>query len=126
MFLAIAADGIVTIILFLRFQMFREIRGRMLPLCILTSVHTLLIPLFMIAEAYSSDRPNIITAADVLRGLYLFSPLVLLLFGIIYPIVLDERSLMNRPLGISCFIFAANILIQGVLVLAVLALTFSG
>ena len=31
MFLAIAADGIVTIILFLRFQMFREIRGRMLP-----------------------------------------------------------------------------------------------
>ena len=126
MFLAIAADGIVTIILFLRFQMFREIRGRMLPLCILTSVHTLLIPLFMIAEAYSSDRPNIITAADVLRGLYLFSPLVLLLFGIIYPIVLDERSRMNRPLGISCFIFAANILIQGVLVLAVLALTFSG
>ena len=126
MFLAIAADGIVTIILFLRFQMFREIRGRMLPLCILTSIHTLLIPLFMIAEAYSSDRPNIITAADVLRGLYLFSPLVLLLFGIIYPIVLDERSRMNRPLGISCFIFAANILIQGVLVLAVLALTFSG
>ena len=126
MFLAIAADGIVTIILFLRFQMFREIRGRMLPLCILTSIHTLLIPLFMIAEAYSSDRPNIITAADVLRGLYLFSPLVLLLFGIIYPIVLDERSRMNRPLGISCFIFAANILIQGVLVLTVLALTFSG
>ena len=126
MFLAIAADGIVTIILFLRFQMFREIRGRMLPLCILTSVHTLLIPLYMIFEAYRSGRPNIATAADVLGGLYLISPLVLLLFSIIYPIVLDERSRMNRPLGISCFIFAANILIQGVLVLAVLALTFSG
>ncbi len=123
---AIIADGIVTVILFLRFQEFREIRGRMLPLCILTSVHTLLIPLFMITEAYSSGRPNIITAADVLRWFYLFSPLVLLLFGIIYMIALAENSRMPRPLGISCFIFAANTLLQGVLVLAVLALVFRG
>ena len=123
---AIMADAIVTYILFLRFQEFREIRGRLLPLCILTSVHTILIPSFMIADAYRSGRPNINAAADVLCGLYLFSPLVLLLFSIIYPIVLDERHRMNRPLGISCLIFAANILIQGVLVLAVLALTFSG
>lgn len=123
---AIMADGIVTIILFLRFQKFREIRRRLLPLCILTSVHTLLIPLFMIADACRSGRPIINTVADVLGGFYLFSPLVLLLFSIIYPIVLDERSRMNRPLGISCCIFAANILIQGVLVLAVLALTFRG
>ena len=80
---AILADGIVTYILFIRFQKFREIRGRQLPLCILTSLHTLLIPLFIIAEAYRSGRPYINTVADVLRGLYLFSPLVLLLFGII-------------------------------------------
>ena len=123
---AIMADGIVTIILFLRFQKFREIRRRLLPLCILTSVHTLLFLLYMIFEAYRSGRSNTNAAADVLCGLYFFSPLVLLLFSIIYPIVLDERSRMNRPLGISCCIFAANILIQGVLVLAVLALTFRG
>ena len=123
---AIMADAIVTYILFLRFQEFREIRGRLLPLCILTSVHTILIPSFMIADAYRSGRPNIATAADVLGGLYLISPLVLLLFSIIYPIVLDERSRMNRPLGISCLIFAANILIQGVLVLAVLVCTYGG
>ena len=123
---AILADGIVTYILFIRFQKFREIRGRQLPLCILTSLHTLLVPLFIIAEAYRSGRPYINTVADVLRGLYLFSPLVLLLFGIIYMIALAESSHMPRPLGISCFIFAANILLQGVLVLAVLALTFRG
>ena len=63
---------------------------------------------------------------NLLCGLYLFSPLVLLLFSIIYPIVLDERHRMNRPLGISCLIFAANILIQGVLVLAVLVCTYGG
>ena len=123
---AIMADAIVTYILFLRFQEFREIRGRLLPLCILTSVHTLLFLLYMIFEAYRSGRSIINTAADVLCGLYLFSPLVLLLFSIIYPIVLDERHRMNRPLGISCLIFAANILIQGVLVLAVLVCTYGG
>jgi hypothetical protein len=123
---AIMADVIVTMILFLRFQKLREIRGRLLPLCILTSVHTFLFLLYMIFEAYRSGRSNINAAADVLCGLYFFSPLVLLLFSIIYPIVLVERHRMNRPLGISCFIFAANILLQGGVVLAFLACTFRG
>jgi di/tricarboxylate transporter len=51
-----------------------------------------------------------------------FSPLVLLLFGMIYTAALSEFSRMTRHLGISCFIFIANIILQGVLVLVLAVL----
>ena len=99
----------------------KETRRKLLPLCILTSVHTLLFLLYMIFEAYRSGRSNINATADVLCRLYLFSPLVLLLFSIIYPIVLVERHRMNRFLGAAAAIYTVNLLIQAVIAFLVWA-----
>ena len=107
----IAADGIAASIIFAFFARSREIRGRMLPLGILTLLHAILVLLCLCCDSGAIVR--------VLRELYFFSPLVLLLFGIIYTGVLSELSRMTRHLGISCFIFIANIILQGLMTIVV-------
>ena len=107
---ATVLDGIATFILFTIWHARREIRGRLLPLWILTSVHTLL-SLFV---CFNFCEP----VADVLGDLFSWAIPVLFLFGIIYLIALSEHSRMTRHLGLSCFLFAANWLVQGLLFLA--------
>ena len=107
----IATDGIAALILFAFFGRCREIRGRVLPLCVLTLLHAILVLLCLCCDSGA--------VFEVLRALYFFSPLVLLLFGIIYTGVLSELSRMTRHLGISCFIFIANIILQGLMTIVV-------
>ena len=107
----IAADGIAALILAAIWHARREIRGRVLPLGILTLLHAILVLLCLCCDSGA--------VVGVLRALYFFSPLVLLLFGIIYTGVLSELSRMTRHLGISGFIFIANIILQGLMTIVV-------
>ena len=107
----IVADGIAALILAAIWHARREIRGRVLPLCVLTLLHAILVLLCLCCDSGA--------VFEVLRALYFFSPLVLLLFGIIYTGVLSELSRMTRHLGISCFIFIANIILQGLMTIVV-------
>lgn len=110
--IAVVADGIAAFILFAFFHRYCEIRGRLLPFCILTLAHAILILL-----CNYGDYKVIVRA---LRDLYFFSPLVLLLFFLIYTTVLSERSRkMTRPLKISGFVFCVNIIFQGLLTIVV-------
>ena len=107
----IVADGIAALILTAIWCAPRKIRWRVLPLCLLTLVHAILVLLCICCDSGA--------IVGVLRALYFFSPLVLLLFGIIYTGVLSELSRMTRHLGISCFIFIANIILQGLMTIVV-------
>lgn len=104
--IGIAADGIAAL-----WCARREIHGRVLPLGILTLLHAILVLLCLYCDSNAIVR--------VLRALFFFSPLVLLLFGMIYTAALSEFSRMTRHLGISCFIFITNIILQGLLTIVV-------
>ena len=110
--IAVVADGIAAFILFAFFGLSREIRWRLLPLCVLTLLHAILILLCVYCDAKAVIK--------ILRDFYFFAPLVLLLFYQIYTIVLSELSRKPRPLGISGFVFCANFIIQGLLAFIVL------
>ena len=107
----IVADGIAALILAAIWHARREIRGRVLPLCVLTLLHAILVLLCLCCDSGAIVR--------VLRALFFFSPLVLLVFGLIYLSVLSEISRMTRQLGVSCFIFNANIILQGLMTIVV-------
>ena len=103
-----AIDGIVTFVLFLIWQNEREIRGRLLPLCLLTLLHALLFPLMAVCDALHAR----FFADYILGGIYLFSTPVLLVFVIMYSIRLSNRSRMTRLLEISTVIFIINLVVQ--------------
>ena len=107
----IAADWIIALILAAIWCARREIRGRVLPLCVLTLLHAILVLLCLYCDSG--------TIVGVLRELYFFSPPFLLLFGMIYTAAMSELSRMTRHLGISCFIFIANIILQGLMTIVV-------
>ena len=111
--IGITADGIAAFILFAFFGRCREIRGRLLPFCILTLIHGVLV--------FLCNDCDVRAVVKVLRDLYFFSPLVLLLFYLIYTIVLSEYAHipMTRPLKISGFVFCANTIFQGLLTIVV-------
>ena len=104
---ATVIDGIVTFVLFLFYQNKREIRGRLLPLCVLTLVHALLFPLMLVCNSLHASYLE-----NILGGSLLFSPPVLLVFIILYSIRLSNRSRMTRLLEISTVIFIFNFVIQ--------------
>ena len=105
---ATAIDGIVTFVLFLIWQNEREIRGRLLPLCVLTLLHAILFPLMLVCESLHAR----FLAEYILGGILLFSTPVMLVFIIVYSIKLSNRSRMTRPLGISTVIFIINLVVQ--------------
>ena len=111
MILVITAGGITTFVLFTIWHAHREIRGRVLPLWILTLVHTLL---FLLSVCLYFCEP----VANVLGDLFFWGIPVLFLFGIIYTIAMSEHTRMTRHLALSCVVFTASFLIQGLLVLA--------
>ena len=104
---ATAIDGIVAFVLFLIWQNEQEIRGRLLPLCLLTLVHALLFPAMMVCDSLHARF-----AEYILGGILLFSTPVLLVFIIMYSINLSNRSRMTRLLEISTVIFILNLVIQ--------------
>lgn len=106
---ATVIDGIVTFVLFLIWQNEREIRGRLLPLCVLTLLHALLFPAMMLCYALHA---TFFAGNNILWDIYLFSTPVLLVFIIMYSINLSNRSRMIRPLGISTVIFIINLVVQ--------------
>lgn len=108
---ATAIDGIVTFVLFLIWQNEREIRGRLLPLCLLTLLHALLVPAMLVSDALHAS----FFADYILGGIYLFSTPVLLVFIIMYSIRLSNRSRMTRLLEISTVIFIVNLVVQALL-----------
>ena len=105
---ATATDGIVTFVLFLIWQNERDIRGRLLPLCVLTLLHALLFPLMLVCDSLHAR----FLAEYILGGILLFSPPVMLVFIILYSIRLSNRSRMTRLLEISTVIFIFNLVIQ--------------
>ena len=107
----IVADGIAALILAAIWHARREIRGRMLPLGILILLHAILVLLCLCCDSGA--------IVGVLRALFFLSPLVLLLFGMIYTAALSELSRMTRHLGISCFVFIANAILQGLMTIVV-------
>ena len=109
--IGIAADGIAALILTAIWCARREIRRRVLPFGILILLHAILVLLCLCCDSGA--------IVGGLRALYFFSPLVLLLFGMIYTGVLSELSRMTRHLGISCFVFIANTILQGLLTIVV-------
>lgn len=109
MVFATVIDGIVAFILFLIWQNEREIRGRLLPLCVLTLLHALLYPAMMLCYALHA---TFFAGNNILWDIYLFSTPVLLVFIIMYSIRLSNRSRMTRPLGISTVIFIINLVVQ--------------
>ena len=106
----IAADGIAASILTAIWCARREIRGRLLPLCVLTLLHALLVPLMLVSDALHARF-----AEYILGGIYLFSTPVLLVFIILYSISLSNRSRMTRLLEISTVIFIINLVVQALL-----------
>ena len=107
---ATALDGIVAFVLFLIWQNEQEIRGRLLPLCVLTLLHALLFPLMMVCDSLHANYLE-----NILGGIYLFSTPVLLVFIIMYSIKLTNRSRMTRLLEISTVIFIVNLVVQALL-----------
>ena len=107
---ATVIDGIVTFVLFLIWQNERDIRGRLLPLCLLTLLHALLVPAMLVSDALHARFFEYI-----LGGGYLFSTPVLLVFIILYSIRLSNRSRMTRLLEISTVIFIVNLVVQALL-----------
>ena len=104
---ATVTDGIVTFVFFLFWQNEREIRGRLLPICVLTLLHALLFPLMLVCDSLHASYLE-----NILGGILLFSPPVLLVFIILYSIRLSNRSRMTRLLEISTVIFIFNLVIQ--------------
>ena len=107
---ATVIDGIVTFVLFLIWQNERDIRGRLLPLCVLTLLHALLVPSMLVCDSLHARF-----AEYILGGIYLFSTPVLLVFIILYSIRLSNRSRMTRLLEISTVIFIVNLVVQALL-----------
>ena len=107
---ATVIDGIVTFVLFLIWQNERDIRGRLLPLCLLTLLHALLVPLMLVSDALHARFFEYILGSS-----YLFSTPVLLFFIILYSISLSNRSCMTRLLEISTVIFIINLVVQALL-----------
>ena len=108
---ATVIDGIVAFVLFLIWQNERDIRGRLLPLCVLTLLHALLVPLMLVCDSLHAR----FFAEYILGGIYLFSTPVLLVFVILYSIRLSNRSRMTRLLEISTVIFIINLVVQALL-----------
>jgi len=106
---ATVIDGIVTFVLFLIYQNEQEIRGRLLPLCVLTLLHALLYPTMMLCYALHA---TFFEENNILWGIYLFSTPVLLVFIIMYSIMLSNQSRMTRLLEISTVIFIVNLVVQ--------------
>ena len=99
------------------------IGGRLFPLWILTILHMLLFPLLYVIPPDFLQPPAIAPIDNIRPGpVYQFlvsailvSPLVLFLFALIYGFALSNMEHTDRPLKIAFILFAANVLVQGLI-----------
>ena len=109
------AGVIATIILFNIWKNNWEIRGRVLPLWILTLLHTLSFLLFYCMMNMHRGLAEI--AGIILGWIYLCGSPVFLLFILIYATVLGIMDRMTRQIGLAAAIFAGNVILQPLLVI---------
>ncbi len=110
-------DFFFTVIFFAFYCKYREMRGRLLPLWLLTLLHTILFPL---SDCIPFDKVKSLggiveRAFDIALAVYFLAPPILFLFVLIYAIALGVKSRMNRRIGLAACLFAVNSLIQGFL-----------
>ena len=104
------AGGIATIILFNIWKDNWEIRGRVLPLWILTLLHTLS---FLLFSCMMNMHRGLAEIAGIILGwIYLCGIPVFLLFILIYATVLGIMDRMTRQIGFAAAIFAGNVILQ--------------
>lgn len=104
------AGGIATIILFNIWKDNWEIRGRVLPLWILTLLHTLS---FLLFSCMMNMHRGLAEIAGIILGwIYLCGIPVFLLFILIYATVLGIMNRMTRQIGLAAAIFAGNVILQ--------------
>ena len=104
------AGVIATIILFNIWKDNWEIRGRVLPLWILTLLHTLS---FLLFSCMMNMHRGLAEFAGIILGwIYLCGIPVFLLFILIYATVLGIMDRMTRQIGIAAAIFAGNVILQ--------------
>lgn len=104
------AGGIATIILFNIWKDNWEIRGRVLPLWILTLLHTLS---FLLFSCMMNMHRGLAEIAGIILGwIYLCGIPVFLLFILIYATVLGIMNRMTRQIGLAATIFAGNVILQ--------------
>ena len=104
------AGVIATIILFNIWKDNWEIRGRVLPLWILTLLHTLSFLLFSCMMNMHRGLAEI--AGMILGWIYLCGFPVFMLFILIYATVLGIMDRMTRQIGLAAAIFAGNVILQ--------------
>lgn len=95
----------------------RDIRGRLMPFCILSLLHTLIFPLACCFPRHTDYHTMTDRIVEVLGLVHLFSPPVMLLFLVIYAIALAVSSRMNRFVALAAGIFLLNVIIQAFFVL---------
>ena len=104
------AGVIATIILFNIWKDNWEIRGRVLPLWILTLLHTLS---FLLFSCMMNMHRGLAEIAGIILGwIYLCGIPVFLLFILIYATVLGIMDRMTRQIGLAAAIFAGNVILQ--------------
>ena len=113
--------GIATFILFSIYLNHREIRGRVLPLWILTLLQTLASLSCMICFTFIKSKGAEI-AGNILGAIYLYSIPLFLLFILICAFVLGVKSRMTRHIGLAAAVFAGNAILQPVLLFLALLL----
>ena len=104
------AGVIATIILFNIWKDNWEIRGRVLPLWILTLLHTLS---FLFFSCMMNMHRGLAEIAGIILGwIYLCGIPVFLLFILIYATGLGIMDRMTRQIGLAAAIFAGNVILQ--------------
>ena len=104
------AGVIATIILFNIWKDNWEIRGRVLPLWILTLLHTLS---FLLFSCMMNMHRGLAEIAGIILGwIYLCGIPVFLLFILIYATGLGIMDRMTRQIGLAAAIFAGNVILQ--------------
>ena len=109
------AGVIATIILFNSWKDNWEIRGRVLPLWILTLLHTLS---FLLFSCMMNMHRGLAEIAGIILGwIYLCGIPVFLLFICIYSVALGTMDRMTRQIGLAAAVFAGNVILQPLLVI---------
>ncbi len=103
-----------TAALFWIFHRKREIRERLMPLCALTLLHTLVFPLACCFPRHSeyTERTISDTIVVFLGIVHLLSTPILFVFLLIYTIALAVSARINRFIALAAGVFLLNILIQ--------------
>ena len=105
----------------------REMRGRLMPLCLLTLIHTFIFPLACCFPRHSEYTERTVSdhIAEILGITHLLFVPALFLFLVFYILPLVICSHSNRPIWLAAGIFFLNVLIQAFFTLYALGSMFT-